>query len=268
MLAPHERSRARDRDRAPHLARRPRWHGSARAWYPRRVGSPDALAHADALAGVLAAHDAEGARWVQSAVAGLPEPVTEASLRIAFARAGRTLGDAVVDPTSADLDRLGAAGASMPGPWRLRDLGRAIVLLHVLSRLPDDRHVALVAGLVRRGEIGEQCTMLRILPALPEPGRFADVAIDACRTNAEPVFASIAAFNPFPAAFFPAAAFDQMVLKAVFIGLPVDRIVGLKDRVTKTTGRMAADYASERRAAGRPVPPDIDWILALTEALP
>jgi hypothetical protein len=221
----------------------------------------------DALEAVLAAHDAGAAKWVEETVAALPPIPTEPGLRVAFARAGRALGDAVVDPTSADLDRLGAAGASMPGPWRLRDLGRAIVLLHVLSRLPDDRHAALVAALVRRGEIGEQCTMLRILPALPDPGRFVDVAIDACRTNAEPVFASIAAFNPYPAAFFPDLAFDQMVLKAVFIGLPVDRIVGLKDRITETTARMAEDYAAERRAAGRPVPADVDRILLLKEGL-
>lgn len=229
------------------------------------MASSEALAHADALAAILADRDPGGARWVQEALGGLPEPPTDAALRIVFARAGRVLGDGVVDLTSADLDRLGAAGASMPGPWRTRDLGRAIVLLHVFSRLPDDRHTALVAALVRRGEIGEQCTMLRILPALPEPGRFAEVAIDACRTNAEPVFASIAAFNPYPAAFFPDPAFDQMVLKAVFIGLPVDRIVGLKDRITATTAQMALDYAAERRAAGRDVPPDIDRILALKE---
>jgi hypothetical protein len=226
----------------------------------------EAVAHADALGVVLSEHDPTGASWVADTLAKLPQEPTQAGLRVVFARAGRILGDAVVNPTSSDLDRLGAAGASMPGPWRRRDLGRAIVLLHVLSRLPDDRHVALVAGLVRRGEIGEQCTMLRILPTLPAPGRFVDAAVDACRTNAEPVFASIAAFNPYPAAFFSDLAFDQMVLKAVFIGLPVEQIVGLRDRVTATTARMAADYAAERRAAGRSVPADVDHILALQES--
>ena len=240
-------------------------------WYLAAVGpgspSPEALASAEALGTVLAECDAEGAAWVASTVAELPQQPTETGLRVIFARAGRVLGDALVSPTSSDLDRLAAAGASMPGPWRRRDLGRAIALLHVLSRLPDDRHPALVAGLVRRGEIGEQCTMLRILPALPDPGRFVDAAIDACRTNAEPVFASIAAFNPYPAAHFPDLAFDQMVLKAVFIGLPVENIVGLKERVTATTARMAADYAAERRAAGRDVPADVDHILALQESV-
>ena len=48
-----------------------------------------------------------------------------------------------------------------------------------------------------------------------------------------------------------------MVLKALFVGVAVDRIVGLDGRLTPELARMAADYASERRAAGRSVPSDI-----------
>jgi hypothetical protein len=39
--------------------------------------------------------------------------------------------------------------------------------------------------------------------------------------------------------------------------VPVSRILGLERRKTPELRRMAADYASERRAAGRPVPADI-----------
>jgi hypothetical protein len=52
-----------------------------------------------------------------------------------------------------------------------------------------------------------------------------------------------------------------MVIKAIFLGLSVDRIVGLDARITPELLRMAEGLASERRAAGRPVPVDINSIL-------
>jgi hypothetical protein len=52
-----------------------------------------------------------------------------------------------------------------------------------------------------------------------------------------------------------------MVLKAIFIEVPVSRIEGLAQRRGPELERMARDYASERRAAGRPVPSDIDLVL-------
>jgi hypothetical protein len=49
-------------------------------------------------------------------------------------------------------------------------------------------------------------------------------------------------------------------MKAIFQGVSVRRIEGLEARITPELMRMAAGYASERRAAGRPVPADVDYI--------
>ena len=48
-----------------------------------------------------------------------------------------------------------------------------------------------------------------------------------------------------------------MVLKALFNEVALSRIAGLAGRRNAELTRMAADYASERRAAGRTVPADI-----------
>jgi hypothetical protein len=71
------------------------------------------------------------------------------------------------------------------------------------------------------------------------------------------VFEAIACENPYPAAHFPELNFNQMVLKALFTGVALERVIGLDGRVTPELARMANDYASERRAAGRSVPADI-----------
>ncbi|HSP79398.1 MAG TPA: EboA domain-containing protein, partial [Myxococcaceae bacterium] len=71
----------------------------------------------------------------------------------------------------------------------------------------------------------------------------------------------IACENPYPASHFPEPAFNQLVLKAVFTGVPLARVVGLERRRNPELARMAADCASERRAAGRGIPTDLTLLL-------
>ena len=149
--------------------------------------------------------------------------------------------------------------------WKMRDFGRAALVLAALDRTPWEEHDPLVEQLVRRGEIGEQESLLAMLALLPGPERFADAAIDACRTNSASVFAAIALDNPYVRDHFPEANFNQLVLKAIFIGLPVERIVGLEERVNAELVRMVRDYADERRAAGRTVPDDVGRVEGLME---
>jgi len=101
---------------------------------------------------------------------------------------------------------------------------------------------------------------------LPGPERYLDLAIDACRTNVLDVFEGIACDNAYPAAHFPEANFNQMVLKAIFMEVSVTRVAGLAQRATAELSRMAADFGDERRAAGRSVPDDVDLIVGLDAA--
>ena len=79
--------------------------------------------------------------------------------------------------------------------------------------------------------------------------------------NAKAVFEAIVCENPFPAAYFPDLGFNQAVLKAMFIEVSVRRIEGLSSRITPELRRMASDYASERRAAGRAIPEDTTYVI-------
>ena len=102
--------------------------------------------------------------------------------------------------------------------------------------------------------------MLQSLSLLPRPARFIDTAVEACRTNVRQVFEAIACENAYPADIFPAPNFNQMVLKALFMEVPLSRVEGLSQRITPELVRMARGYASERAAAGRTIPADIDLI--------
>ena len=181
-----------------------------------------------------------------------------------FAGAGRRLGRAAVTPDEAESDRLKAAGM-LPGPsgWGLDECGRASLLLQALEPLDGPDRGGLVSELYQRGEVRERQAVLRVLAYVPEPRDFRDLAVEACRTSVQSVFEAIACDNPYPAAHFAEGSFNQMVLKAVFTGARLSRVVGLERRVTPDLVRMAKDYAAERRAAGRDVPEDVHRILSV-----
>lgn len=211
---------------------------------------------ADRIRGELArAIDAGDARtWLADEIAAAGEP---ARFAIGFAAAGRRLGRAAIPGAAAAA--ITAAGLRWPVTGA-DECGRAALVLAAVAALPGDRHVGFVRDLIRRGEVRERQAVLRVLAALPEPARFVDVAVDACRSNVETVFRAIACDNDYPARHFPAPAFDQMVLKALFIGAPVAQIAGLAERTTVETVRMVDAYVSERVAAGRAIPADVALI--------
>lgn len=186
------------------------------------------------------------------------------AVRTALAGIGRRLhGRALPEKEAARLSRelsVPAAG------WDVGLTGRVALVLTAAQLQPEYAQVSYVRQLYLRGDGDEQAAVLRCLFLLPEPARFVELAVEACRTNVVDVFAAIACENAFPARYLPEPNFNQMVLKAIFVGLDTRRIVGLRSRATPTLKRMVGDFASERRAAGRTVPADTDRILQMEGA--
>jgi hypothetical protein len=175
---------------------------------------------------------------------------------VAFAAAGRRLGTSAVGGDASVTD-VGGRTWSI-ATWGVDEVARAVLLLDELARLGPADHVARVDECWRAAALRERQAILRTLPLLPDPARFLPIALDAGRASTQPVFEAIACENPYPAAYFSDASFHHLVLKAVFTEVPVARILDLDRRWTPELARMASDYASERAAAGRPVPADLD----------
>ena len=179
-----------------------------------------------------------------------------------FAAVGRRLGPAPVGTAHEISDDAGHRW-SLAGRG-LDEVGRALLLVEGVARVPANEQVAWIDDCWRAGALRERTALLRALALLPAPERFVAVAIDACRASTQPIFEAIACENPYPAAHFPEASFNQLVLKAVFTEVALARILGLDARRTPELARMASDYASERRAAGRPVPADLAYLATVT----
>ncbi|MBI0300951.1 EboA domain-containing protein, partial [Streptomyces sp. PRKS01-29] len=149
-------------------------------------------------------------------------------------------------------------------PHDLPDAAR-VLILHAARA--DAR---TVARLYAHGTGAERRAVLRSLPHL---GLFAGpdavpLVEDALRTNDTRLVA--AAVGPYAARHLPPHSWRQAVLKCLFTGVPLTAVADWERRARGDgeLGRMLDDYARERTAAGRPVPGDLDRLLAVTRALP
>jgi len=148
--------------------------------------------------------------------------------------------------------------------WTTEDAVRLAFLLTRSAAVGADEFYDDAVACYELGVAREQRSWLKAVSLLPTPERYLSLVIDACRTNILPQFEAVACENPYAACYFPEANFNQVVLKALFNGVRLERIVGLSRRANPELTRMASDYAAERRAARRSVPVDIG--LAMTGA--
>lgn len=120
----------------------------------------------------------------------------------------------------------------------------------------------LLTTLFQTGEIREQQLILLVLPLLRSKERFLPIATEATRTNIVPVFSSIALQNPFPQEHFTEHQWNQMVLKAIFVGCDISKIDGLQSRHNDALSETIFQYVKERHSASRTVP---DAVVKLCE---
>jgi hypothetical protein len=115
----------------------------------------------------------------------------------------------------------------------------------------------LFERLCRSAEVSEAIALYRGLPLYPEQQSLEWQAAEGLRTNMRPVFEAIAHRSPFPREQFDEHRWNQMVLKALFIGSALAPIQGLDGRANPVLADILLDYARERRSAGRPIAPEL-----------
>jgi len=200
--------------------------------------------------------DRTGSDWLASAraeVARDPDSITRS-----FAFAARRVGRA---PRRPDADPSGVVHGTVDDAARA---ALVVALAEAVGTGPDcaDRLVSLY----RQGDAAERRGVLRGLDALTERGRLGradtvvgaglDLAADALRTNDPSLVA--AAVGPFGARYLDQHTWRHAILKLVFQGVSLAAAGDLTARADDELDRMARDFGAERRAAGRPVPTDLD----------
>lgn len=217
----------------------------------------DAHAPRDLLQTWLSARLDDTARaWLASRIEEVRTADGDARLNLAIGLAPRTLGKADLN---LGADELAAADAARPGwwpgDWSIDQAARLLLLLH--SPGDDAQFAERLEQLCITSDVGESVTWYRGLPLYPAPERHRARAAEGVRSNIKAVFQAVAHHNPYAREQLDDGAWNQMVLKALFVGAALDPIVGLDARANPALREMLVDYAHERWAASRSISPEL-----------
>ena len=194
--------------------------------------------------------------WLAGQLEALRQDPGDRKLHVALGMIPRRLGK---DDLALSVADLRAAEAARPGwdprDWSADEAARVLALLAAAGA--NTGFAARFTQLCGSAEVGEAIALYRGLPLYPDPGALEDQAAEGLRTNMRAVFEAVAHRNPFPRERFGEDRWNQMVLKALFIGSALHPIQGLDERANPALAAILIDYAHERRAAGRPVSPEL-----------
>ncbi len=195
--------------------------------------------------------------WINRAEQKLRDQFQLRSFYLAFSSAPRFISKAKLHLTQEEIDQADKLRKGFqPEKWNLLQTVRTYFLL--MMPIKDEKdYAATLTKLFETADMEEQVALYAALPILPFPDILAKRAAEGIRTNIFDVFDAIALHNPFPHDFLDQAAWNQMLLKAVFMQRPLYRMYGADDRANAELARMLVDFAHERWAAKRPVSPEL-----------
>ncbi len=195
-------------------------------------------------------------QWLGAQLTKLAEEPTERGLQIALGMTPRRLGK---DDLALSQDDLAAAAAARPGwdprGWSVDEAARILILLAAGGRGP--AFAKRFTDLCQTADAGEAIALYRGLPLYPDAELLEDQAAEGVRSNMRGTFEAVAHRNPYPRERFDENRWNQMVVKALFIGSTMQPIQGLDERANPTLAKILCDYAHERWAAGRPIAPEL-----------
>ncbi len=206
---------------------------------------------------ITRAADPTGAAWFMETIAAIAVSGGERALPRAMALVPRRLGKADIDFSTDDLAEAATVRPGFnPEGFSVDQVAR-IALIFATDRGDDAAFAAGLEALRRTAELGELVALLRGLPLYPAAPLLRGLAASGVRSAMRPVFEAVAHRNPYPREWFDQEIWNQMVLKALFIGATLEPIQGLDDRANPDLAATLVDYAHERWSAGRPVSPEL-----------
>ncbi len=200
----------------------------------------------------------EAVDWLDGVLVKLVAEPDKTSLLRSFSLVSRKVGKADLQMSAANQQLADAICAGWkPLHWSADQAARAVLLLALGIVAKRDVSKSGIQSLLSNADIYEQVAVYQSLPLLRFPEQYLNLAVEGVRSSIRAVFNAIALHNPYPAAYFDEAAWNQMVLKALFENSPLALIEGLDRRANPDLARMLSDYAHERWAANRTVDPEL-----------
>jgi len=198
----------------------------------------------------------EQSNWLDGQLEKIKSDPSLRNIQIAFGMMPRRLGK---DDLLLRADDFKAANQIRenwkPIGWSVDIAARNLVLLEASKHT--NQFVEIFVTLCRYADVAEAVGLYSGLPLFPDPTALEAQAGEGLRTHMRSIFEAIAHNNPFPCEQFDENRWNHMILKALFVESKLDPIQGLDARANPELARIVRDYAHERRAASRPVTPEL-----------
>ncbi|WP_018626250.1 EboA domain-containing protein [Niabella aurantiaca] len=140
--------------------------------------------------------------------------------------------------------------------WSILDMARLYQLLQ-LEAISRQDYIPLIEALFRQADLGELTLLYKALPFYAYAEEWIPRCAEGIRSNMGTVLDAIMQENNYPSEQLPEAAWNQMILKAVFTGKDLARVYGLQQRNNPALATSLFRYAEERLAAGRDIDGEI-----------
>ena len=183
------------------------------------------------------------------------------ALYMSFSKTVRLFGKNYIEYSAAESAQAGQIRKDWIPPSSIDKAIRLLLLLET-PHIHPQQFYDILENLFDTADVGELVALYGALPVLPYPEQFIIRCTEGIRSNMGEVFEAIANNNPYPADFLNEEAFNQMVLKCLFVGKPLYLVVNLNERLNPKLAQMALDYANERFAALRKVNPELWQLVA------
>ena len=196
------------------------------------------------------------ASWLNNALYDIATSGTALAMHMVYsAMARRKLGNTPVVLDSSVEQNIGYS-------WFSSDAARTLLLEQLIIQ-PDDNNnrEQLINNAFQSGDEYERGAILKGLCLLDSDGEMSTLSIHSGRTNSYRLFSAIALMNPYAGQHYNERAFNQLVLKALFMDLDIRHIMGLAQRKSQKLNSMCTDYVRERLAANRSLPNFISYAI-------
>ncbi|MEO1066976.1 MAG: EboA domain-containing protein [Pseudomonadota bacterium] len=195
--------------------------------------------------------------WLAAQADKIEKSNTSQAFDIAFGMIPRKLGKADLILSADDLAAANDVRNGWdPSDWTVDIAARVAMLVEASEKAPDE-FLPRFKSIDQTADLGERLALFKGLPLYAAPENLVDCAALGLRTNIRAEFEAIAHKNPFPAENFDDNIWNNMVLKALFIGAILDPILGLDKRANAELATILRDYGHERWAAERPISPEL-----------
>lgn len=201
--------------------------------------------------------DVTAVEWLQRQAEKIAGGEKSASLFLSFSQASRFFPKdnlTLIDSNIAEAKSLRKDWR--PETWNLLVAARAYLAMHVPAE-PVENWRKQLSRLFETGDIYEQEALYAALCILPHQELLASRASEGLRSNMTTIFDAVALNNPFPAEQLNEMAWNQLVLKAIFLQRPMYQIIGIDTRNNRGLAETLLDAVRERWSANRSVMPEL-----------